>query len=157
MELRGYLIDTFKYNDGANKMTLAKMAELPDKTPAIRFYSHLINSMNKWLARIQQTPGYVELDWWLPVYEFEDLDEKWNECLKAWLEFIGSKTDDELEAEVQFIGFDGTMFAATVKDIALQLNYHAIHHRAQIVYMIRQQGIEPDFVDYIGTRYRRLS
>ena len=42
------------------------------------------------------------------------------------------------------------------QDIALQLNYHSIHHRAQIQSIIRKQGIEPDFVDYIGTVYRKL-
>jgi uncharacterized damage-inducible protein DinB len=42
-------------------------------------------------------------------------------------------------------------------DIALQLNYHAIHHRAQIQVLIRQQGLEPDFIDYIGTKYHKLT
>jgi len=50
----------------------------------------------------------------------------------------------------------GTMFAATIKDIALQLNYHSIHHRAQMQTIIRSQGLEPEFVDYIGTKYRRV-
>ncbi|MBP9221492.1 MAG: hypothetical protein KBF42_08910 [Chitinophagales bacterium] len=36
----------------------------------------------------------------------------------------------------------------------LQLNYHSIHHRAQMQMLIRQQGLVPDFVDYIGTKYR---
>jgi len=48
------------------------------------------------------------------------------------------------------------MFAAAIKDIALQLNYHSIHHRAQIQTIIRSQGLEPEFVDYIATKYRRL-
>jgi uncharacterized damage-inducible protein DinB len=39
----------------------------------------------------------------------------------------------------------------------MQLNSYLIHHRAQIQTILRQQGIEPDFVDYIGTRYRKLS
>ena len=86
----------------------------------------------------------------------DDLEAKWDECLKTWLSFLESKTEEELFEEVEFIGFDGYDFAAVLKDIALQLNYHSIHHRAQIQYLIRQQGIEPDFVDYIGTKYRKL-
>lgn len=43
------------------------------------------------------------------------------------------------------------------RDGALQLNYHSIHHQAQIQTLLPSQGIEPDFVDYIGTRYRRIS
>jgi uncharacterized damage-inducible protein DinB len=42
-------------------------------------------------------------------------------------------------------------------DIALQLNYHSIHHRAQMQVLIRQQGMEPDFIDYIGTKYRKVT
>ena len=157
MEIKQYLIDTFQYNDYANKLALKKMRELPEKDESIRFFSHLINSMNKWLARINQTPGYQDLDWWLPVSELHELEGKWDECLAAWLEFLESKKEDELLEEVEFYGFDGYDFAAVIKDIALQLNYHSIHHRAQIQYLIRQQGIEPDFVDYIGTKYRKLS
>src|SRR5258706_10755042 len=156
MQMKQYLIETFQYNDYANELALAKIRELPEKDECIRFFSHLINSMNKWLARIEQTLGYEELDWWLPVYELDQIEPKWDECLKRWLDFIDSKTEEELSKEVEFYGFDGGDWAAVIKDIALQLNYHSIHHRAQIQYLIRQQGIEPDFVDYIGTKYRKL-
>jgi uncharacterized damage-inducible protein DinB len=154
--MKQYLIDTFNYNDHANKMVLEKVRELPDQTESIRLFSHLIHSMNKWLARISNTPGYVEMDWWVPVYELDELEPKWNECLQRWLDFISSKSEDELRKEVEFIGFDGSDFAAVIMDIALQLNYHSIHHRAQIQTVVRQQGFEPPFVDYIGTKYRRL-
>jgi uncharacterized damage-inducible protein DinB len=156
MQMKAYLIETFEYNDYANKLALAKMRDISEKDECVRFFSHLINSMNKWLARIEQTPGYAELDWWLPVYSLDQLEGKWDECLKRWLDFIDSKSEEQLFEEVEFIGFDGHDFAAVIKDIALQLNYHSIHHRAQIQYLIRQQGIEPEFVDYIGTKYRRL-
>jgi uncharacterized damage-inducible protein DinB len=157
MEMKQYLIDTFRYNDYANKLALAKVRELPEKDECIRYFSHLINSMNKWLARVNLTAGYIDLDWWQPVYDLDELEAKWDEGLMRWMEFLESKTEEELFAEVEFVGFDGGNWAAVIKDIALQLNYHSIHHRAQIQYLIRQQGIEPDFVDYIGTKYKRLS
>lgn len=156
MEMKQYLTETFWFNDYANKRTLAKLGELREKDESIRFFSHLINSMNKWLARIEKTPGYTDLDWWLPIYELEELEARWDDCLQRWLDLIDSKTEEQLLEEVEFIGFDGADFAATIKDIALQLNYHSIHHRAQIQYLIRQQGVEPDFVDFIGLKYRRL-
>lgn len=157
MQIKDYLLETFRYNDQANKLALAKIRELPEKEECIRFFSHMINSMNKWLGRIRQCPGYTELDWWEPQYSLDELEPKWDECVSSWLEFIESKSEDELQNEVEFIGFDGHDFAAVLKDIALQLNYHAIQHRSQIQYIIRRQGIAPDFIDYIGTKYRRLS
>ena len=155
--MKQYLIDTFNYNDYANKMVLEKIRQLPDKNEAIRFFSHLINSQNKWLKRIQLYPQAPEMDWWEPVYALEELESKWNESLKNWMEFLHSLGENELYEEKKFVGFDGAHWSVPLKDIALQLNYHSIHHRAQIQTIIRQQGLEPDFVDYIGTKYKRLS
>jgi len=157
MEMKEYLLETFRYNDYANKLALAKIHEIAEKDECIKLFSHLINSMNKWLGRIRSSPGYKELDWWLPKYELDELESKWDQCLNAWLEFIESKNEEELFDEVEFYGFDGGDWAAVLKDIALQLNYHSIQHRSQIQYLVRQQGIAPDFVDYIGTKYRKLS
>ncbi len=74
--MKQYLIETFQYNDYANKLALAKIRDLPEKDECIRFFSHLINSMNKWLARIEQTHDYAALDWWLPVYDIDGLASK---------------------------------------------------------------------------------
>ncbi len=61
-----------------------------------------------------------------------------------------------MDNDVVFVGYDGARFQATLKDIALQLNYHSIHHRAQIQAIIRTQGVDAPFVDYIGTVYKKL-
>lgn len=157
MELKKYLTETFIYNDKANRQVLEKIKMLPDNTEAVKFFSHLINCQYKWMARITQNPKAQEMDWWNPDYELSELENKWSDSLNLWLSYIDSKTDSELLKEVSFKGLDGDMYAASPGDIALQLNYHSIHHRAQIQTIIRQQGIEPDFVDYIGTKYRKLS
>jgi uncharacterized damage-inducible protein DinB len=156
MEMRQYLIETFLFNDHANKMILEKIKLLPDKKEAIKFFSHLINSQNKWLKRIEVYPADPGLDWWQPVYELEKLESEWNISLRNWINYLETKKEPELEEQKKFIGYDGGEWSAALKDIALQLNYHSIHHRAQIQTIIRQQGLEPDFIDYIGTKYKRL-
>ena len=156
MEWKQYLVETFQFNDVTNRKLLEKMSQLKEPAECIRFFSHLVNCQYKWLARIQHDPNAPQMSWWEPVYAFEDLEAEWKKSLQLWIDFIQSGSDEELTTEVEFIGFDGSKWAATPKDIALQLNYHSIHHRAQIQTLIRQQGIEPDFVDYIGTKYRKL-
>ena len=140
MELKQYLIDTFLFNDRSNKMVLEKIKQLPDKTEAIRFFSHLINSQNKWLKRIQVYPQDPKMDWWEPIYSLEELESKWDESLQQWIDFLNGLSEDELYEEKKFIGYDGAHWSVTLKDIALQLNYHSIHHRAQIQTIIRKQG-----------------
>lgn len=157
MEMKKYLIETFEFNSLMNKKLLEKIKKLPDKEECIRFFSHLINSQKKWMARIVQYPKDPEMDWWDPVYPFNKLEEEWDESLKEWIDYLNSKTEDELFEEAKFIGYDGGEWSAPLKDIALQLNYHSIHHRAQMQLFIRLQGFEPDFVDYIGTVYKKIA
>lgn len=156
MEMKQYLRDTFLFNSVTNKKLLEKIGELPDKTECIRFFSHLVNCQYKWMARIMHDPAAPQMSWWEPVYQLDELALEWDKSLEPWLNYINEKTGEQLETEVTFIGLDGAEWAATPQDIALQLNYHSIHHRAQMQTIIRQQGIEPDFVDYIGTKYRKL-
>jgi uncharacterized damage-inducible protein DinB len=156
MQMKQHLIDTFKYNDYANKKVLEKIRQLPERVESIKLFSHLINSMNKWIARIDQYPKAPDLDWWQPAYPLDELEDRWGQCLQAWVEFLESKSEDELFDEVKVVGDNGTHYAIKLKDIALQLNYHSIHHRANIQSLIRSQGFEPDVVDYIGTAYRKI-
>lgn len=156
MQMKDYLVDTFLFNDTANKKMLEKIKQLPDKTEAIRYFSHLVNSQNKWLKRIQVFPQDPKMDWWEPVYALEALEQEWDNSLQEWIRFLQNQTEAALFEEVRFVGFDGAVWACVLKDIVLQLNYHSIHHRAQVQTIVRAQGLEPDFIDYIGTRYKRL-
>jgi uncharacterized damage-inducible protein DinB len=156
MKMTEYILDTFAYNDVTNRKLISIICKLPYKDEAVRLMSHLINCQYKWMARVTDDSRSSSLDWWEPLYDTLKLEEEWNKSLSLWLEYLSSHTDEEISQEVMFIGYDGTMYAATPKDIALQLNYHSIHHRAQMQTMIREQGLTPNFVDYIGTRYRKV-
>ena len=97
------------------------------------------------------------MDWWKPAYPLEELEPRWNECLQQWISFLEHKTEAEIFETVQYQGLDGGQWEVKPKDIMLQLNYHSIHHRAQIQTIIRKQGLEPDFLDYIGRVYKKIN
>ena len=73
MEMKKYLIDTFQFNDLMNRKLLEKIKLLPDKKESVRYFSHLINSQKKWMARIVQYPNDPKMDWWDPLYSFDEL------------------------------------------------------------------------------------
>ncbi len=155
--MRQYLLESFAFNDSANRKMLLKIMLLPDSKECIRHFSHLVNSQNKWMARIRQEQGVAAMSWWDPVYAQDTIEKAWEQSNRQWLDLLEGATEDELQGEVTFTGFDGGRWKAKLVDIALQLVYHSIHHRAQMQLMIRQQGVEPDFIDYIGTKYQKLS
>jgi len=45
MKMKQHLIDLFRYNDQANKRTLAKITELTERDESVRLFCHLINSL----------------------------------------------------------------------------------------------------------------
>lgn len=96
------------------------------------------------------------MDWWLPEYALDELETKWTESLEQWLNYLENTTEEELTKEVEFIGAENHRYIATPGDIALQLNYHSIHHRAQLARILREQGLVPDFTDYIRTKFRKV-
>jgi uncharacterized damage-inducible protein DinB len=157
MQLKEYLIETFKFNDVANKKLLAKMKLAANMKEGYKLFSHLINTQYRWMAKILRHPDYEKMSWWEPVYNVEQLEEEWGRSTTLWLNYLEGKTDEELSTEIINIDFNNEIWSVIVKDIALQINYHSIHHRAQIQTIIRQEGIEPDFLDYIGTKVKKLS
>lgn len=154
--MKQYLIDTFNFNDFENRQMLKKIGLLSRQDQCIRYFSHIINSQNKWLARIKGYDQEPNLHWWEPVYSLGSLESEWSNSLMAWLMYIGDLSESALLSEITYYGQDGSIRAVTPKDIALQLNYHSIHHRAQMQWLIREQGITPDFIDYIATRYLQI-
>jgi hypothetical protein len=73
MEMKRYLLDTFAYNDHANKLVLTKMRDICDQSGAVRLFSHLINSQYKWMSRVVRDSKALAMDWWEPVYAVAEL------------------------------------------------------------------------------------
>ena len=156
MNIKQNLIETFQFNEKANLRLLTKLEQLQDPAEAIRLFSHLINCMDKWHDRLIVFPEISRLDWWEPLFSFEEMKTEWPRCSQKWIAFMESKTEEEIMQPIQWIGVEDVPFTARLYDIALQLNYHSVHHRAQMQTMIRQQGMKPDFLDYIGTVARKV-
>jgi uncharacterized damage-inducible protein DinB len=117
--------------------------------------SHLANCQYKWLDRLVVFPETSTRDWWTPVYDSEDLIFHFTESTHRWVIFLSQAEERKMDDEVSYVGFDGSIWQAKIKDIALQLIFHSFHHRAQIQMMIRAIGKDPEFIDYIGYKAQK--
>lgn len=155
--MKQYLIDFFKYNDWANRLILQAMKTMPDSAEAVKMFGHMAFSYKKWLNRITNEIPDNSLSWNDSTPPLSQLESFWNECLQAWLIFLNSIPETDLQKEIQFNRpTDNKRFALKIIDIALQINYHQIHHRAQIARMIRLQGQTPPATDYIFTKFKEV-
>ena len=154
--MKSHLLDLFSFQDHANRKIFARLGERDPADEAMNLMSHLIHSQDKWLARLREEPDANTREWFGPPFGLDAVLQEWERSVNAWVAFLESKSEEEIQAEVIYAGPDGARWTAKLADIALQLNFHGVHHRAQIQTIFRQQGLKPDFIDYIGTRYRRL-
>ena len=155
--MKQHLIDLFKYNDWANGKLLESVKQLKEQEGSVKLYSHLILAQDKWYNRIAKEKEDSSLAWMTPVISLNDLEIMWHESIRVWIELIGSKSEAELYEDVVFNrASDGKRMGIKLMDLALQLNYHSIHHRAQINRLISEQGLTPPSTDYIYTKLKEL-
>jgi uncharacterized damage-inducible protein DinB len=155
--MKKYLLDFFNYNETANRKLLDSVKLLNDKSESIKLFSHFISSHNKWYNRITKETDDKNYSWFDPLYSIDELEKEWVKCINKWIVFIRKLSEEELEKEIIFERpADGKKIGVKILDIALQLNYHSIHHRAQINLIIRRQGIDPPVTDYIFTVLKEL-
>lgn len=147
------LLDYFRYNDWANRKMLHAIGKMNQPDEAVMLFSHLITSQDKWMNRITQDVDDATLTWFGPVYSFDELERRWSDSIGAWLSFLESHADADLENEIVFNRIDdGKRLKVKIKDVAFQLNCHSVHHRAQMARIVREQGQKPPATDYIFTK-----
>jgi uncharacterized damage-inducible protein DinB len=154
--MKEYITGFFHFNDWANRKILTTISLLPEKNEPLRLFSHMISCQHKWLNRITQEIPDSSLVWTGPIYSLEECRTLWDIHTGKWVAFLESLPEAQLKKDIQYQSSDGGRFSSTIEDIALQLNYHSIHHRAQIMTMIRQQGVPPPAADYILLKRKTL-
>ena len=100
-----------------------------------------------------------EAEW--PISEerlptFADLEPVWRDQAPRTRALLAEITDWDRVIEYRTARLDKTIVVtATTGDIATQLCFHEIHHRAQAMATLRQLGIAAENLDYSLFMYRR--
>ncbi|MEO7523478.1 MAG: hypothetical protein ABIT58_05250, partial [Ferruginibacter sp.] len=103
-KMNTYLVNTFNYNRAANNKLLEKINQLSNKAECIKLFSHLVNCQVKWMARIKQEEGAVDMSWWEPIYKPGEMQAAWEKSIDLWIKYINETTEEVLLDEVTFIG-----------------------------------------------------
>jgi uncharacterized damage-inducible protein DinB len=86
------------------------------------------------------------------VPAFADLEGGWRTMASQTRARLSSVTDwhTEVVADLVRPGRGGIRRRATPEQVAAQLLLHEVHHRAQVMAMLRQFGVPAQTLDYIG-------
>jgi uncharacterized damage-inducible protein DinB len=153
--MKQHILDLFKYNDWANQKLVETIKQLPYQEEAVKLYSHLILAQDKWYNRITKRLEDSSFNWMMPLFSVDELAIKWHTSITEWIAIIELTAETDLQQAIVFNrASDGKQLSVTLLDLCLQLNYHSMHHRAQINTLISKQGIVPPATDYIFTKLK---
>ena len=129
-QIIGHFIDCLKQNENAS-----------DKSSL--WLSHVINALDIWVRRIQETESSVKV--W-DVHTIQELHQMNRECHREIFKLLDI---GNLHGIHSYTNSKGDAFQNTLDEILTHLIIHSGHHRAQIAADWSASGIRPPVSDFI--------
>ncbi len=150
--MKQHLLRLLTYNKQANQKLIIAIQQLPEKDASLALVSHLITSQDKWLNRVTEERPDGDNQWYGKVFGIDDIADAWEHSISAWIRLIETYDEVRLDTDILFTRpVDGKLMKVKLADVALQVSYHSMHHRAQINKLISGQGFTPPPTDFVLT------
>lgn len=137
----------FLYDEWANREALNSLraAQAPPSR-AVRLLAHIVAAQWLWLERIRGVPQSYPV--W-PEWTLEELERHVAGSGAAWREFLATSLPADLEREFDYTNTKGRQYRSRIRDTAIHVAMHGTYHRGQIALLLRQNGSEPAYTDFI--------
>lgn len=138
------LLRFFEFDGWANQETLHSLETLtspPER--AVALVAHIAATERVWLERALSVPQSVAV--W-PQWSLSETAKQLTDVLGEWARLIAT---DDLSREFAYTNTKGQEFRNRLSDVALHVAFHGVYHRGQIAVLVRQQGGEPAYTDFI--------
>lgn len=143
-ELR-HLSDHMAWADDALLDAIASAPTLP--MDAARELAHVLGSEENWLARLESRPPHARI--W-PDETLQGLLQLAADVQAGFARYLDTLTEADLHRRVSYTNSAGILFDNPVRDILHHVFLHAQYHRGKVNLLLRQAGVAPAPVDYIG-------
>ena len=138
------LLRFFEFDGWANQETLRSLETLtspPER--AVALVAHIAATERVWLERALSLPQSVAV--W-PQWSLSETAKQFSDVLGEWTRLIAT---DDLSREFAYTNTKGQEFRSRLSDVVLHVAFHGVYHRGQIAVLVRQQGGEPAYTDFI--------
>ncbi|HEY0995581.1 MAG TPA: DinB family protein [Gemmatimonadaceae bacterium] len=139
------LWDHAAWTDVALLSALESVAEPPAQ--ALREYAHVLGAEETWLSRLQGRASRAAV--W-PELTRAGAAQLGRELRAGYEAHLASLTDEALDLAVTYTNSAGRTFSTPAGDILLHVVLHGQYHRGKVNLLLRQAGMEPAPVDFIG-------
>jgi uncharacterized damage-inducible protein DinB len=143
-ELR-HLRDHMSWADDALLDVLASATPLP--TDAAREFAHVLGAEEIWLSRLESRTSRSAV--W-PDGDLPSLMQLALDVQVGYARYLDTLIEADLHRLVGYRNSAGILFETSVRDILHHVFLHAQYHRGKVNLLLRQSGLNPAPVDYIG-------
>ena len=144
----------FEYEQDAHRKTLQSITscaeslkETEGHQKAVDLFAHVLAARSMWLYRFGVSTEPAEL--FPRQVALNELPPRLEAMETAWLAYLETLTDADLQQEFEYRSYDGGKFRNTIEDILTQLFGHSWYHRGQIAQLCRSIGGEPAVTDFV--------
>jgi uncharacterized damage-inducible protein DinB len=120
---------------------------IPIPEQAAREFAHVLGADEVWLSRLE---GRASRSAVWPVSELAGLMQLALDVQAGYARYLDTLTEADLHRMVEYRNSVGILFETSVRDILYHVFLHAHYHRGKVNLLLRQAGLEPAPVDYIG-------
>lgn len=141
------ITEIFQYEKWANNEIINAVVKINSPTEKVlSLMSHIINAQIIWLSRINNTVPDTEV--W-KMFEKDELNIRHTESIDNILNFLNEQKEDDFGRFISYQNSKGEKFKTSVKDILIHMSYHSAYHRGQIISLLKSEGEEFPYTDYI--------
>jgi uncharacterized damage-inducible protein DinB len=151
--MNAYYARVLRYDAWANGETLRSLRRGTPPARAITWMGHIVGAGTLWLARIHEEPSPLAV--W-PDLDLDQCAAGIESLAEGWSRYLETLAPADLEEGVGYRNSLGEYWTSTVGDILTHVAMHGAYHRAQIAAVVREQGGEPAYTDFIHAMRQRL-
>jgi len=109
--------------------------------------THIVAARHMWLHRLGVCADRP-VDWFPPT-TLEAFPAVTRKVEQLWTAYLAGLTEQDVLADVEWIGIDGKRRRYPLVDLLTQLHTHGFYHRGQVALLVKDAGGEPVNADYI--------
>ena len=145
--MRDHFIKLFNYDQYTNQQMARMIGDAGNPERAVQIMAHLLGAGQVWLTRCKGEPAMAGAIW--PDWQSDIFEQTINDNHRGWISFLETLTPADFDRMISYKDSRGNSHQNKLVDILTQITNHGVHHRAQIGQILKQNGTDLPFTDYI--------
>lgn len=146
METVEHLRQLYAYNDWANRRLIVHLKS-NDSERSRKLLAHLLITEKEYYERLygKNSTGF---DFWQNL-SLEECGKLAKETAELYERLLKNFDDEGLTQTVRYFTSEGKRVENSFREMLTHVLFHSMHHRGQVLTVLREEGFETTVLDYI--------